>query len=208
MPPEGRNAAVVMQLWDGGLLCLTRFRPSRLWVTAVLPWFTHRGCACVFMNTQHFHTHTHTHTQHLLFWACLPVTVCLRCHCLAPGGFIKAQCPEVKSHSSPLLWSGSSSTSPPTTLPVFSPPICVCSPPFIFLLSVLTLPPFLSFKGPPSLKKKRRKKIKNKGGMKTGCRKESVSCLSEEPACLMTPSPVGYESSSSSPNFLFCLHIN
>lgn len=151
---------------------------------------------------------THTHTQHLLFWACLPVTVCLRCHCLAPGGFIKAQCPEVKSHSSPLLWSGSSSTSPPTTLPVFSPPICVCSPPFIFLLSVLTLPPFLSFKGPPSLKKKRRKKIKNKGGMKTGCRKESVSCLSEEPACLMTPSPVGYESSSSSPNFLFCLHIN
>lgn len=35
-----------------------------------------------------------------------------RCHCLASGGFIKTQCPEVKSHSSPLLWSGSSGLRP------------------------------------------------------------------------------------------------
>lgn len=50
---------------------------------------------CCFSSSVHVSTPTYS--------VCFCVCVCLRCHCLASGGFIKAQCPEVKSHSSPLL---------------------------------------------------------------------------------------------------------
>lgn len=159
---------------------------------------------------------------------CVNVYVCVlergreSCHCLASGGFIKALCPEVKSHSSPLLWSGSSVLCP-------SPPHLL----FLLLLSSLsflshahTLLPCLSFHllffyFLPSLwcRKiksyecgKKTEKWKKKYG---GGSERSVWCLSDGPACLMNPSPLCSEMSSSFLflSFFFCsflasVHIN
>ena len=181
--------------------------------TAALPWFPHRGHVCVFMNIQIVCTIVHVcmHTQHLLLWVWLAVCVCvwMRCHCLASGGFIKAQCPEVKSHSSPLLWSGSSGLAPPFSHVFLHPQLSFFSllpsvfPPFLsfffypqsfFLLSLsFNLPPFhfllwLSCKKKSNfvshectLKKRKRKRRSDEKG-------ESVWCLSDGLSCLMNPS--------------------